>query len=317
MVSLFAQAERLQAKLTADPTSLVFAQLADAHRKGGRHDEAIRVCREGLRHHPNYASAHFVLGRAYQEKSNLPAAREAFQRVLELDPENVLAQRFLGEIAEACGEVSEALDAYRAALTLHPFDKEIREAVGRLEALRGDEVGSVPAEAPEAYQAPTPPEIEALRSEQLASAPPEVPLEDREPGASEPEPVATETLGDLYAEQGHYDRAAEIYKQVVEEVPEREELKQKHEEVLTHLETTVEREEVAPQGEEVVPFLEAWRDAFRRLKGGRVDPLRLLEAWRSTFRKLKAETVEPEPLPLLEGWRDVFRRLKVDQGETS
>ncbi|MFQ5533139.1 MAG: tetratricopeptide repeat protein, partial [Candidatus Methylomirabilales bacterium] len=97
--------ERLRSKVASDPRSLVFAQLADAYRKGGRLDEAIEVCDKGLRHHPNYASAHLVLGRAYQEKSDLLAARDAFQRVLGLDPENVMAQRFLGEIAEARGEV--------------------------------------------------------------------------------------------------------------------------------------------------------------------------------------------------------------------
>ncbi len=258
-MSLPSDVRRFQAKLARDPRSLVFAQLADAYRKEGMLEEAVQICEEGLRHHPNYASAYLVLGRACEEKGDLVAASEAFQRVLELDSENVLAHRFLGQIAEARNEVPTALEAYRAALVLHPFDKEIRAAVERLEAQAGPEVTS--------------------------SSPD---IRDEEPSGHEPEPVATETLADLYAAQGHHDRAAEIYTSLLAEAPDRHDLKQKYDEALIHVEPTAGRESMAFLGrEEALSLLAPWRDAFRRLKRGRVDPLPLLDAWRDAFRRLK------------------------------
>ncbi|MFQ5792715.1 MAG: FAD-dependent oxidoreductase, partial [Acidobacteriota bacterium] len=118
-----------------------------------------------------------------------------------------------------------------------------------------------------------------------------------------------------YAGQGHYDRAAEIYAQVVSEAPEREDLKQKYGEAMTHVGAPAETQDSAAlRSQQVVPLLEAWRGAFRSLKGERVDPLRLLEAWRGAFEKLKG--VQIEPRPLLEAWLEAFRKLKVRQGET-
>ena len=60
--------EKYHEKWRKDPTSRVFAQLADAYRKTGMLDEAIEVCVEGLKVHPSYNSARVVLGRAYLEK---------------------------------------------------------------------------------------------------------------------------------------------------------------------------------------------------------------------------------------------------------
>ncbi|MFN3476328.1 MAG: tetratricopeptide repeat protein, partial [Candidatus Methylomirabilales bacterium] len=78
--------ERHQAKLAKDPTSRAFAQLADAYRKEGLLDEAISICLKGLEQHPNYPSAHVVLGRAYLEKGALQEAEAEFLKVIELTP---------------------------------------------------------------------------------------------------------------------------------------------------------------------------------------------------------------------------------------
>ena len=58
-------------------------------------------------------------------------------------------------------------------------------------------------------------------------------------------------MAGLYATQGLYDRAADIYARLVDEAPDREDLAEKYREVLTHLEeragrqtaTSVSREE--------------------------------------------------------------------------
>ncbi len=302
--------KQMETTLAQNPRSLVFAQLADAYRREGRLEEAIQICQEGLAHHVTYASAYMVLARSYKEKGDLLPAREAFQRVLGLDPESVLAHHFLGEIAEARDEIPEALDAYRAALIFHPFDKEIRAAVERLQARTEGEVRTVP---------------------------PEVPKRLQEPPASETEPLATETLGDLFAAQGLHDQAAEIYGRVMAETPDREDLADKHQDALTRGQGPVGRETTASIGrdDEALRLLEAWRDTFARLRTSREGSPELLEAWRDAFRKLKEhrqERIKPhetqsdafgnlesrrgEPVALLEAWRDAFRKLKSARGGT-
>src|SRR5206468_740034 len=82
-----------------------FAPLADAYRKSGDLDMALEVVRAGLQKRPNYLSAHIVLGRCLVDQQNDPEASKVFQHVLELDAENIIALRYLGEITERGGVV--------------------------------------------------------------------------------------------------------------------------------------------------------------------------------------------------------------------
>jgi tetratricopeptide (TPR) repeat protein len=274
--------EQLQAKLGSDPHSTLFAQLADAYRMGGRFEEAIRVCQEGLRRRPKYAAAYIVLGRAHHESGDLLAAREAFQRVTQLAPDNVLAYGFLGQIAEAQNEIPQALDAYRMALTLYPFDKQIRGAVARLQERVGDETQSASPAVAEASRAPK-------------------------------EPLASETLAELYASQGLYERAAQTYERLITDAPERADLQAKYREVATDLRGTPKTGSTTSGARgDAIRLLEAWRDAFRRVREGRRGGSELLEAWQAAFQKLR--TKPTGAIGVLEGWRDAFRRLKAPAG---
>jgi Flp pilus assembly protein TadD len=54
--------------------------------------------------------------------------------VLTLEPRHFGALRGLGLILEESGDLKGALGAYRAALAIHPFRPDLREAADRLEA---------------------------------------------------------------------------------------------------------------------------------------------------------------------------------------
>ena len=58
---------RYEERLARDPMSLVFAPLADAYRKAGRTQDAIRLCREGLARFPQYVTARLILAKALLE----------------------------------------------------------------------------------------------------------------------------------------------------------------------------------------------------------------------------------------------------------
>ena len=120
-----ARVEELRKRLEKDPGSRMFAQLAEELRKDGQLVEAIRLSREGLAKHPNYPSARMTLARCLFDSGDLRGARGELEQVVAAAPDNLLAQRLLGESREGLGEFAAAGDAYRAALKFSPGDKTL------------------------------------------------------------------------------------------------------------------------------------------------------------------------------------------------
>ena len=98
-VDLNAEIKHLQERYDKAPESRIFAPLADACRKNGDVDRAIELCEAGLERYPDYASAHVILGKCFYDKGATERSRAEFERVIEIDPENTVAEKndqFLG-----------------------------------------------------------------------------------------------------------------------------------------------------------------------------------------------------------------------------
>lgn len=121
-----------------DPTSRVFAPLAEAYRRMGRVDDAIAICLEGLTHHPLFHGGRVALAKAYLDKRQFREACAELCRVILAVPENLLAQRLLGDTWMELNDRVQALHCYKMALLLSPNDVQLAERVHRLE--RGDSV---------------------------------------------------------------------------------------------------------------------------------------------------------------------------------
>jgi tetratricopeptide (TPR) repeat protein len=124
--------ERYEQMLAEDPRSRAFAPLAEAHRKAGRLDEAIRVARAGLEIHPVYSGGLVVLGRALYEKGELDNAAEILQKAVNETPESYLGQKFLGKVLMDRGENQAALNAFKAAYLLSPEDDEVERLLDEI-----------------------------------------------------------------------------------------------------------------------------------------------------------------------------------------
>jgi tetratricopeptide (TPR) repeat protein len=151
------QIDELKRRLAQAPSSIAFAQLAEALRRAGRFDEAVEACRAGLVHHPDYLSAHVTLGRALIEQGDLASAETELTGVLAAAPENLAAVRGLAEIHERRGQQGEALAHYRRALTLAPLDPDLGETVSRLAA--GLDASSGPSPVSDAAPGGSPGEV--------------------------------------------------------------------------------------------------------------------------------------------------------------
>ena len=123
--------EKLERRFAENPKGRNFAPLADAYRKAGELDSAITLCQSGLALHPDYVSAHIVYGRCLLDQKNDAAAQDTFQKVLALDPENIIALRILGEIAERNNRFDEAVDWLGRLLNADPMNGDAAEALAR------------------------------------------------------------------------------------------------------------------------------------------------------------------------------------------
>lgn len=128
-----AEIEKLEGRHEDNPQGRYFVPLANAYRKAGELPRAESLLREGLRHHPDYLSAHIVLGRCLADRGAEAEATEEFRYVLSMDPQNLVALRTLGELALAGGRRDDALHWYEELIAVDPMNEDAR---GALESLR-------------------------------------------------------------------------------------------------------------------------------------------------------------------------------------
>src|SRR4051812_37043809 len=84
-------------KYQEDPTSRIFAPLAEAYRKAGLLDDAIEIAQEGLRMHPNFVGGRVALARALFDKKLFDEVIEELGPLIQDVPDNLVAQRLLAE----------------------------------------------------------------------------------------------------------------------------------------------------------------------------------------------------------------------------
>jgi len=86
-----------------------------------------------LEHHPRYVAAWVSLGRVQLATAQYSQAERSFARALELDPENAVAARLIGETAEQIEEWVRAIKAYKLARALSPRDPFLEERIEAIE----------------------------------------------------------------------------------------------------------------------------------------------------------------------------------------
>lgn len=164
--------EKLEQRYRENPKGRNFAPLADAYRKAGLVDNAIELCQEGLKLHPDYISAHIVYGRCLLDKKDPAGADGVFRRVIELDPENVLALRTLSDLAERGGRLEEALEWLSRLLAADPMSGEAAEAQARLRGKVATSGKTVDPGIPRPPAPPPPPQPPPVPAHDAAPAEP-------------------------------------------------------------------------------------------------------------------------------------------------
>jgi len=154
----------LSAILARDPSSLVYAELAEALRRSGQREEALRVVEFGLGRHPQHVDGHDCVARIRADQGDYARARAAWERALEIAPEHLGALKGIGFLFYRQGETKRAAEVLEHALAVDPLDEGARRA---LEGIRGRAPVTAP-EVPPAAEAPAP---EAAAAADPAAAP--------------------------------------------------------------------------------------------------------------------------------------------------
>jgi tetratricopeptide (TPR) repeat protein len=118
--------------------------LAQANAEAERHVEAIVEYEAAIKLAPTQPGLHEELGSEYRNVNKIAEAEQAFQRELEIDPNNVLARYKLGAIAVEQGDGAKAEELIVAALREKPGLIHADYNLGRAEMLLGkDEAAAV------------------------------------------------------------------------------------------------------------------------------------------------------------------------------
>jgi tetratricopeptide (TPR) repeat protein len=122
-----------------DPHSWrVHRVLAQANAEADRHLDAIAEYEAAIKLAPTQPGLHEELGSEYRNANKIPEARQAFQRELEIDPNNVLARYKLGAIAVEQGDGATGKQLMEAAQREKPGLAHMDYNLGRAEMLLGN-----------------------------------------------------------------------------------------------------------------------------------------------------------------------------------
>jgi len=121
----------LESRLRDNPKSLLFARLADCYLQKDRVDEAIQLCKDGLKNHPSYVTANFILSKAYLVRKDHEKAETELKKVISYDHQFIAAHKLLGDLMAKMGWENKAALHYREALRIDPMNQEFRQIVER------------------------------------------------------------------------------------------------------------------------------------------------------------------------------------------
>ncbi len=154
--------EKCLAILADNPRSQVFAALADVYRKRGDFGRAFSVCKSGLKHHPEYASAHIVMAKLYLHQGMHDDALASVSYAVGLDGPTRASDLLEADIRVAMGDGDGARPFVERLRASDPRNPAVKALVQRLKDLRErrPEVRSTP----EPQDAPQPPAPESPRA---------------------------------------------------------------------------------------------------------------------------------------------------------
>jgi tetratricopeptide (TPR) repeat protein len=151
------------------------------------YSKAVEVCRENLDEDPNLLSGRLIYARALYYAGQFESSRKQFNKVISIDPENITALKYIGDLNFAEDNIAGAMACYEKVLLLNHESKSLKSSF-------------------EAGRSKTTSTITLVRTEEKTIKEKNTTLREI--------PFYTETIGDLYLNQGFPRLAAEVFKRL-------------------------------------------------------------------------------------------------------
>jgi predicted regulator of Ras-like GTPase activity (Roadblock/LC7/MglB family) len=128
------EVRRLSDELARDPASMAFLPLAEALRRRGQTDVALKVTLRGLERHPHNADAHDLLARIAVDQGDLQRAFDEWDMVLRFAPSHIGARKGMGFVCFQQGRTADAERYLSEAAAGDPDDQTIATALANIRA---------------------------------------------------------------------------------------------------------------------------------------------------------------------------------------
>ena len=119
---------KLNDHLHQNPSSMLFARLADRYLSLQEIEKAIDICQSGLRHHPNYSSAYYVLAKCFFARKQYDEAERRLKRVISLEPSFLKAHKLYSDLMAEIGWTQSSHSSLRKIHEIDPFFPLLEEA---------------------------------------------------------------------------------------------------------------------------------------------------------------------------------------------
>jgi len=154
-----------------------------------KYSRAIELCMIRLRDYPDALSGRIIYARALYHTGQYESAEEQFYKVLQRDPENMVALKYIGDLKFKGGDEATAFSYYSKVLDADPKTSALASPVN-FEKIEKEE------------------KTQVLTLKKRAEKPNEKELLLREM------PFKTQTLGDLLLKQGHPRLALQVFREL-------------------------------------------------------------------------------------------------------
>ena len=134
---------KCQKILATDPSSQIFAALAEAVRKKGDLEKAFRICRDGLRIHPTYGAAHVVMAKINLDRGLYDWAEAEVGKARETDGNNRNIELLLAEIYIYKGEYQSAIKMLKKLSLADPRNRHVQRLLDIAMKIRQEQAGQV------------------------------------------------------------------------------------------------------------------------------------------------------------------------------
>ena len=210
-----------------NPDSKVFAPLAESYRRLGMYQEAFKVLKKGLTAHPAHTTAQVILAHTYYDTQKYEEALKILGPLASQNFDNYTLQKLYANTHLRLGLEGKALEGLKHLLFLNPEDKEVIEALKKLEPLDRDAREGPQAIRPMSKESPSfieewiqvdfIPKMKEINKEINRDLTEQEKLEGH---CLSEYPIVTHTLVDLYEQQGLRDKAAKVLEKIIELNPE-------------------------------------------------------------------------------------------------